>query len=32
MRVDASKVADHSRYRHIIRPSLGMQAGLKILC
>jgi hypothetical protein len=31
MRVDALKTADHSGYQQIIRPSRGMQAGLKIL-
>jgi hypothetical protein len=32
MQVDAPKAADHSAYQQIIRPSRGMQAGLKILC
>ena len=32
MQVDAPKAADHSGYQQIIRPSWGMQAGLKILC
>jgi hypothetical protein len=31
MPVNAPKAADHSAYQEIIRPSRGMQAGLKIL-
>jgi hypothetical protein len=31
MQVAAAKAADHSGYQQIIRPSRGMQAGLKIL-
>ena len=31
MQVDALKAADHSGYQQIIRPSRGMQAGLKTL-
>ena len=31
MQVDTLKAADHSGYQQIIRPSRGMQAGLKIL-
>jgi hypothetical protein len=32
MQVDAHKAADRSVCQQIIRPSRGMQAGLKILC